>query len=82
MQQPNKDTILSRRQIETLVAQGQSIIIVNQKVLRVDAWIPYHPGGQKVIQHVVGKDATDEFTMLVAESPIPVQQGVTFWARC
>lgn len=65
MQRSTKDVILSRRQIEALIAEGQSIIIVNQKVLRVDAWIPYHPGGQKVIQHVVGKDATDEFTMLV-----------------
>ena len=65
MQRSTKDVILSRRQIEALISEGQSIIIVNQKVLRVDAWIPYHPGGQKVIQHVVGKDATDEFTMLV-----------------
>jgi delta8-fatty-acid desaturase len=60
-----KDEILSRRQIEALIAEGQSIIIVDQKVLRVDAWIPYHPGGYKAIQHVVGKDATDEFSVLV-----------------
>ncbi|KAB8217256.1 fatty acid desaturase-domain-containing protein [Aspergillus novoparasiticus] len=67
MQRSTKDATLSRRQIEALIAQGQSIIIVNQKVLRVDAWIPYHPGGQKVIQHVVGKDATDEFTVFHCE---------------
>ncbi|KAF7629673.1 hypothetical protein AFLA_013381 [Aspergillus flavus NRRL3357] len=67
MQRSTKDVILSRRQIEALIAEGQSIIIVNQKVLRVDAWIPYHPGGQKVIQHVVGKDATDEFTIFHCE---------------
>ncbi|KAB8230868.1 fatty acid desaturase [Aspergillus alliaceus] len=63
MEQSTKDGILSPRQIEALIAEGQSIIIVDQKVLRVDAWVPYHPGGLKAIQHVVGKDATDEFTV-------------------
>lgn len=63
MEQSTKDGILSPRQIEALIAEGQSIIIVDQKVLRVDAWVPYHPGGLKTIQHVVGKDATDEFTV-------------------
>ncbi|KNG88755.1 fatty acid desaturase [Aspergillus nomiae NRRL 13137] len=67
MQRSTRDAILSRREIEALIAGGQSIIIVNQKVLRVDAWIPYHPGGLKTIQHVVGKDATDEFTIFHCE---------------
>jgi len=55
-----KDTYLSGRQIEGLIANGNSIIIVDQMVLRVDAWLSFHPGGHKVIQHMVGKDATDE----------------------
>ncbi|KAI9654369.1 MAG: hypothetical protein M1821_006685 [Bathelium mastoideum] len=55
-----KDTLLSRRQIETLIAEGRSIIIKNGKVLKVDAWLPYHPGGDKAIMHMVGRDATDE----------------------
>jgi delta8-fatty-acid desaturase len=55
-----KDRLYSRRQIEGLIADGRSIIIVDQKVLRVDAWLKYHPGGEKAIQHMVGRDATDE----------------------
>ena len=55
-----KDTLLSRRQIETLIAEGRSIIIKDGKVLKVDAWLPYHPGGDKAIMHMVGRDATDE----------------------
>ncbi|PYH93217.1 fatty acid desaturase [Aspergillus ellipticus CBS 707.79] len=62
-----KERVLSARRIEGLIAAGQSIIIVNQKVLRVDAWIPYHPGGHKPIQHLIGKDATDEFTVCHSE---------------
>jgi len=54
------ETLLSRREVEGLIAEGRSIIIVNQKVLKVDAWLKYHPGGDKAIMHMVGRDATDE----------------------
>jgi delta8-fatty-acid desaturase len=26
----------------------------------MDAWMPYHPGGDKAMLHMVGKDASDE----------------------
>lgn len=52
----------SRREIEALIAAGRSIVIVDNKVLKVDAWMPYHPGGEKAMQHMVGRDATDEVT--------------------
>jgi delta8-fatty-acid desaturase len=55
-----QDAVLSRREIESLIAVGHSIVILNGTVLKLDAWINFHPGGGKVIQHVVGKDATDE----------------------
>jgi len=52
--------LFSPREVEALIAEGRSIIIVDQHVLKVDAWLPYHPGGDKAIQHMVGRDATDE----------------------
>ncbi|KAF2195296.1 fatty acid desaturas-like protein [Zopfia rhizophila CBS 207.26] len=55
-----KSKIVSRREIEALIASGRSIIIVDNKVLKVDAWLPYHPGGDKAIKHMIGRDATDE----------------------
>jgi delta8-fatty-acid desaturase len=57
-----KARVLGRRDIEALIANGRSIVIVDDKVLKVDAWLPYHPGGDKAIQHMVGRDATDEVT--------------------
>jgi delta8-fatty-acid desaturase len=54
------EVLLSRRQIEGLIADGRSIIVVDQRVLKVDAWIKYHPGGDKSVMHMVGRDATDE----------------------
>jgi delta8-fatty-acid desaturase len=59
-QPQRKAKIISRREIEALIADGRSIVIVDNKVLKVDAWLPYHPGGNKAIEHMVGRDATDE----------------------
>lgn len=58
-----RDAIYSRDQIEALIAEGKSIIIVDNEVLKVDAWMPYHPGGDKAIRHMIGRDATDEVTV-------------------
>jgi delta8-fatty-acid desaturase len=54
------EVALSRRQVEGLIADGRSVIIVDQRVLKVDPWLKYHPGGAKAIMHMVGRDATDE----------------------
>ncbi|KAG9249148.1 fatty acid desaturase-domain-containing protein [Calycina marina] len=59
-----KDTTLSRRRIEGLIADGRSIIIADGMVLKVDAWMKYHPGGDIAIRHMVGRDATDEINAL------------------
>lgn len=64
----SKDTVLTRSQIEALIADGRSIVIVDGKVLRVDAWLPYHPGGDKAIMHMIGRDATDEVNAYVPPS--------------
>jgi len=52
--------VLSRREIEAMIAEGAHVFILDQYVVKADAWIKYHPGGDKAIQHVVGRDATDE----------------------
>ncbi|KAI9925624.1 hypothetical protein ASPWEDRAFT_29056 [Aspergillus wentii DTO 134E9] len=59
-----KDTTLSRRYIEGLISEGKHVIIFENRVLKVDAWIPYHPGGDKSIKHMVGRDGTDEINAL------------------
>lgn len=61
-QTKRKAKVYSRREVEALIAAGRSIVIVDDKVLKVDAWMPYHPGGDKAIQHMIGRDATDEVT--------------------
>jgi delta8-fatty-acid desaturase len=64
-QAQRKSKILSRREIEAQIANGRAIVIVDSKVLKVDAWMQYHPGGDKAIRHMVGRDATDEVTRYV-----------------
>lgn len=63
--QSKKEAILSRRYIEGLIADGKHVIIYDDRVLKVDAWIRFHPGGDKAIQHMVGRDATDEINACV-----------------
>lgn len=59
-----KQRIVSRREIEGLIAEGRHIVIYDGKVLKTDAWLKYHPGGQTSIKHMVGRDATDEINAL------------------
>ncbi|KAF4300666.1 putative fatty acid desaturase [Botryosphaeria dothidea] len=59
-----RDRIYTRPEIEALIAEGRHIVIVDGRVLKCDAWIKYHPGGDKAIKHMVGRDATDEVTVL------------------
>ncbi|KAL1865249.1 hypothetical protein VTK73DRAFT_5432 [Phialemonium thermophilum] len=56
--------LLSRAEIEALIADGRYIFILDQFVVKADAWLKYHPGGEKAIAHMVGRDATDEVTAL------------------
>lgn len=58
-----QDVIFGRDEVEALIAEGKSIVIVDNEVLKVDAWMPYHPGGDKAMKHMVGRDATDEVTV-------------------
>jgi hypothetical protein len=60
---PKTYRLMARAEIEALIADGRSILIVDQHVLKVDPWLKYHPGGDKAIMHMVGRDATDEVTV-------------------
>ena len=52
--------LMTRAEIEALVAEGKHITIFHNQVIKMDAWMPFHPGGDKAMLHMVGKDASDE----------------------
>jgi sphingolipid 8-(E)-desaturase len=56
--------ILSRSAIHQLIAKGHLVVIANGRVLQLDKWLTRHPGGEKTILHMVGRDATDEINGL------------------
>jgi hypothetical protein len=60
--------LLSRGDIQALIADGRKIFIVDNHVLKVDGWVRYHPGGHLAIMHMVGRDATDEVNAWVHPS--------------
>ncbi|GME68866.1 hypothetical protein B5S31_g795 [[Candida] boidinii] len=55
-----KDKIYSPSEIEDLIARGSIIIIYKRNVLKLNGFIERHPGGEKIIHHFIGRDATDE----------------------
>lgn len=55
-----KARVYTRPEIEALIAEGRHIVILDGKVLKCDGWMKFHPGGDKSIKHMVGRDATDE----------------------
>lgn len=55
----------TRREIESLIAAGDIIVIADSNVLRLNGWKNSHPGGELVLRHMVGRDATDEINMCV-----------------
>ncbi|KAF4954040.1 hypothetical protein FSARC_12253 [Fusarium sarcochroum] len=56
--------LMTRDEIEALIAEGMHITIFHNQVIKMDAWMPYHPGGDKAMLHMVGKDASDEIDAL------------------
>lgn len=59
----DRDRLISAREIEGLVADGQLIVIHQGLALKLDSWIHKHPGGHLAIHHMVGRDATDEINV-------------------
>lgn len=54
---------LTPQEIVQLIAQGDSIVILHNDVLRLNGWKEKHPGGRLVIEHMVGRDASTEISM-------------------
>lgn len=50
----------TRDEIRCLIGKGHAIVIYDRNVLKLDNWIKFHPGGDKAVHHMIGRDATDE----------------------
>lgn len=61
--------VFTRDQVEELIAAGDVLVVADHHLLRLNAWQDLHPGGRLVIQHMVGRDATDELSMYVTYIP-------------
>lgn len=61
----DRDQTLSAGSVRRMIASGKHIVISEGRVLQLDGWLDKHPGGKLAIQHMVGKDATNEINMYV-----------------
>ena len=68
--------LMTRDDVEALIADGRKIIIAHDQVLKVDPWLKHHPGGDLSILHLVGKDASDEIDAFVTPQLSGSQQAI------
>lgn len=68
----DKLKILSPEKIQQLIASGKVIVIYKDNVLNLTSWLKYHPGGDKAVYHMVGRDATDEMHAYHGEDTVKV----------
>lgn len=61
----DRDRVYSRDEVEALISEGRKLFIVNGALIKADAWLKYHPGGDIAILHMVGRDASDEVVAYV-----------------
>jgi delta8-fatty-acid desaturase len=55
-----KQTVMRSEEIYQLIDDGDAIVILDRRVLKLNSWLQYHPGGDKCILQMVGRDASDQ----------------------
>lgn len=66
--------LLSPSDIRERIENGELLVIHRGDVLRLNKWIDRHPGGDKAILHMVGRDASDEMDVYHSEKTIESMQ--------
>ncbi|EKM61116.1 uncharacterized protein PHACADRAFT_190252, partial [Phanerochaete carnosa HHB-10118-sp] len=63
--------IWTRDQVAQRILAGETLIILQSKVIRVPpSWLSAHPGGSLAILHFVGRNATDEVDAFHSEEAL------------
>lgn len=59
----DRNRLIPAKEIHDLITDGKLIVIYEDYALKLDSWIGKHPGGRLAIEHMVGRDATDEINV-------------------
>lgn len=62
--------VLKQQDVIDLLNKDRAVVIYKDNVLDVTNWMVRHPGGDKAILHMVGKDATDEMLAYHGEETV------------
>ncbi|AOA61344.1 Delta 8 Fatty Acid Desaturase [Komagataella phaffii CBS 7435] len=52
--------VVSREEVREIIGRGNAIVIYEDHLLNLNGWLERHPGGEKAIHHMIGRDASDE----------------------
>lgn len=67
--------ILTRNEVARRIAIGETLVLHNRRVYKLDAWLARHPGGELAILHFVGRDATDEIEAYHCDATLRKMKG-------
>ncbi|KAI8826737.1 delta-6 fatty acid desaturase [Fimicolochytrium jonesii] len=56
--------VITKRAVDERVANGETLVIYEGKVYNATPFLKFHPGGELVVKHMAGCDATDEINGL------------------
>lgn len=55
--------VFNEAEVQQMINEGRKVVIKEGQVLLLDNWFHRHPGGELVILHMLGRDATDEINV-------------------
>ncbi|CAM1509718.1 Fc.00g000530.m01.CDS01 [Cosmosporella sp. VM-42] len=71
----DRDRILDPQVVEGMIAEGHTIVIFEELILKLDCWLDKHPGGRLAIMHMVGRDATDEMKVYHSDASLKAMRA-------
>ncbi|KXJ84661.1 fatty acid desaturase-domain-containing protein [Microdochium bolleyi] len=70
-----RDQPMTVQAIQDRIADGQLLVVYENSVLRLDSWLAMHPGGPLAIQHMIGRDATDEIKIYHSDAVLKTMKA-------
>jgi len=55
------EVLISESDLECLIAQGEKLVVLDDLVLDVSAYMKFHPGGAFLVEHNLGRDISKFF---------------------
>lgn len=67
--------LLTHTEVSQRIDNGEVLVIHHGRVLKLNKWLSKHPGGDKAILHMVGRDASDEMDVYHSDETLSTMKA-------